>query len=240
MFTRTLSIALMAAVALVLATTCPLYAELTKVVHADINNSCDTLLIPTVVDEIGDLLIFPPGERLEAVATLVTLPACPPSNDTGILDARVSITNLTGRDLKDVWYVANRETFISNVDGVANDSAFALSPLLQSFRIDTIGVHRALVAESGVSNNIWEAGETWDFVLQDYSNSLGITADKIDSIGVGDASMALAGVTGSSGSIIALPIPEPTSALLALLGCVGMTFLSRRRGAVPQVTRGTS
>lgn len=237
MFTRNLSIALIATITLTLATTSPLYAILTEVVHIDINNSCDTLFIPKDVDEIGDLLIFPPGERLEATTQTVTnTPACITTNDTSIPDERVSIINFSGRDLTDVWYVANKETFISNVDGVANDAAFALSPAFQSFRIDTIGVHRALVAESGISNNIWEAGETWDFILQDYSNSLGIAADAIDSIGVGEAS-GLAGVISSSGSIIALPqVPEPGSAVLALLAMSVWGLVPRRKRAAGNVS----
>ncbi len=232
MLTRTLSIALMAVVALTLATTCSLHAAPTQVASADAG-SCDPLFIPTDVDEIGDFSVFPPDESLSATSVQVTLPACISTDDPGILDERVSITNLTGRDLTDVWYVANPATTITNVDGYANQIPF---PVVTgenfAFRIDSLGVHRALVAESGLPNNIWEAGETWDFVLQDYFNANGLPANAINSIGVGDGSIA-AGVIKSSGSIIALPfVPEPGSVVLALLGGVGITLFGRRRGAV--------
>ena len=242
MFTRNLSIALMTVAALILATTSPLHAELTKVVHQDFT-TCDPLLIPPNVDEIGDILVFPPDEALEAVTTVSSLTVCP-GDDPAMDNALVRITNFTGRDLTEVWYVANNETRISNVDGYANDLLFAASIITdnETFRIDSDfsdpgGTHHPLIAESGIPNDIWEAGETWEFILQDYGNALNIAADRIDSIGVGDASMALVGVVGSSGSIIAIPIPEPGSALLALFGCVGLTMLNRRRGAVSEVSR---
>ena len=232
MFTRTHSIALMAAAALLLATTCPLYAVQTEVVHLDENTTCDTLIIPKDVDEIGDLLIFPAGERLEATTQTVTnTPACIGTNDTAVTDERVSIINLSGRDLTDVWYVANPGTFISNVDGYANEipNPVAIGKHY-AFRIDTIGIHRALVAESGgITPNVWEVGETWDFILQDYFNSNGLPADAINSIGVGDGSVTAGVPPTSSGSIIALPqIPEPGSALLALLALPVMVLKRRQ------------
>lgn len=59
-----------------------------------------------------------------------------------------------------------------------------------------------------LTDGIWQAGETWGFVLQDYTNTLGASADAFTSI----ASFDVAGIIPSSGSIIA--VPEPASIIL--------------------------
>ncbi len=240
MFTRTNSIALMAVVALLLATTCPLYAVPTSVVHQDAENAdgttrCDPLLIPTNVDEIGDAAFFPPGEELSHTGTQTSLSSCPDFDSPVEVNVLVIMTNLTGRNLTEVWYVANDETRISNYDGFANDIAFAVGGDNEALRIDhdfsdPLGKNHPLVSESGLFNGIWEAGETWEFILQDYGNLFGLPADALVSIGVGDASVFVMGAVGnSSGSIIAIPqIPEPGSAMLALLALPVM-FLKRRQ-----------
>ena len=233
MFTRTLFIALTAAIALTLATTCPLYALPTQVVHQN-TAQCDPLSIPTLVDEIGDAANFPADEALSHIDLGTANPVCSGTDLPAVLDALVSITNLTNRDFAQVWYVADHNTSITNFDGEANDIAF--SPLQEAFRIDNnisdpFGIHHPLLSEDATQDGIWEAGETWAFVLQDYMNLNGLPPDAITSRGVGDASTDVVGFVASSGSIIAIEIPEPGSALLALFGCVGMTFLSRRRGA---------
>ena len=74
-------------------------------------------------------------------------------------------------------------------------------------------------------DGIFEAGETWDFIIDDYFNALGIGADAFFSPGaVGGASPS----GPSSGSIIAV-IPEPSTGLLLALGLLGVA--ARRRTA---------
>ena len=80
MLARNSSIALLTLVTILLANTSPLLAVQTKVVHDDIG-SCDPLSIPTDVDEIGDILIFPPDEALEAVHVITNSPVCPRTSD---------------------------------------------------------------------------------------------------------------------------------------------------------------
>ncbi len=209
------------------------FALPTQVIHQD-TPACDPLFIPTLVDEIGDFTVFPADEALGHLDLGLANPVCTATDLPFIPDALVSIRNLTGRDLQEVWYIADKETTITNFDGEANDIAFA--PLQEAFRLDhdisdPFGTHHPLVFESGPFDGIWQAGEEWRFVLQDYTNTLGLAPDAITSRGVGDASFDLAGVASpSSGSIIAIPsIPEPASAVLALLGMSLSAFVVRRQ-----------
>lgn len=217
----------------VLATTASAYPV--QVVHVD-TPDCDPLFIPLDVHEIGDLAIFPADESLFATDLGPTpLIPCPPNDNPSLLEVLVDIRNTSGKVWTEVWYVANSETSITNIDGEANDIAFP--PLQEVFRIDNSvsdpnGTHHPLVFESMTPDGIWEIGESWQFVLQDYTNALGLPASAINSLGVGNASAGGAGgVVTSSGSIIATTIPEPASAVTAALaigiGCLGRL---RKRG----------
>ncbi len=202
-----------------------------KVVHID-TPQCDPLFIPSEgVHEIGDVGVFPSDEALFATDQGPSnfIP-CPPMNDTTLPDPVVEMRNLSGRDWLEVWYVANRDTTITNFDGEANDSLSA--PVHEAFRIDNDasdpgGSHHPLIFESLTPDGIWEIGEVWRFVLQDYSNTLGLPPSALDSLGVGDASSpSAAGTVSSSGSIIAIPIPEPSTCLLVAIA-FGVVILRR-------------
>ncbi|MEM8945376.1 MAG: hypothetical protein AAGD11_09345 [Planctomycetota bacterium] len=205
-----------------------------KVVHVD-TPDCDPLFIPSEgVHEIGDFTVFPSDEALFASDQgFSQFPPCPASNSTTLADPIVEIRNLSGRDWIEVWYVASPETTITNFDGEADDILFA--PLNEAFRIDNDirdpgGVHHSLIFESMTPDGIWEAGESWRFVLQDYMNALGLPPSAINSLGVGSASMTDAtGLATSSGSIIGITlIPEPSTGLLSVVGLLAVA--SRRFG----------
>jgi hypothetical protein len=203
-----------------------------KVVHVD-TPDCDPLFIPQDVHEIGDIAVFPPNESLFAtVLGLSPVIPCPPNDNPSLPEFLVDIRNTSGRVWTEVWYVANAETTITNIDGEANDIAFP--PLREAFRIDNGvsdpgGTHLPLVSESMTPDGIWEIGESWQFVLQDYANSLGLPPNAINSLGVGDASaVGAGGVVTSSGSIIATTIPEPATLLLSALAAAGV-LVGRRR-----------
>ena len=199
----------------------------TQMVHVD-TPQCDPLFIPNDVHEIGDAAIFPGDESLISGNQGQTqfIP-CPLTNQTNLPEVLVEMRNLSGRPWLEVWYVADQETTITNFDGEANDASFP--PLQEAFRIDNDisdpgGSHHPLVFESGTPDGIWEPLESWIFVLQDYTNSLGLPPEAFTSLGVGSASIgAGAGLINSSGSIIGITIPEPTTAMLLLLGCIGIT-----------------
>jgi len=136
--------------------------------------------------------------------------------DLPILNALVSITNMTGAPWFKVWYVADPETTLTNQDGLVNGCL--------AFKIDDIGLNQPLVSESMAQDLVFEPGETWAFIIQDYQNGFGLPASAFGSIGVGNLSI---GDQISSGSIIA--VPAPGAILLGGIGVGLVGWLRRRR-----------
>ena len=179
-------------------------------------NECDPLSVPNVVDELG--IGFPPDEAIDAFSNPTADIACSSSSQyqPGQVNELVTIFNGTGRDFTDLWYVADLETRITNIDGLVNDGL--------AFKIDTVGLNTPLVSESILLDGIFQAGESWDFIIDGYSHPA-LPASAIASVGaVGAGSF---GDPLSSGSIIALPVPEPATCVLMALGLVA-TVLPRR------------
>jgi len=198
----------------------PAIANPVFVVSAD-TPACDVLAIPgspTVLEELGDPAGgFPIGERIAVATGPSNYSPCGSVPDNGLLpNALVSITNLNATAFSAVWYIADYDTTLTNEDGKVLGTVSA-------FRIDAVGVNTPLVAESGAADGIFAPGETWDFVIQDYFNSFGLPASAINSVGLPSAG----GV--SSGSIVALPVPEPTTAALLAVGLLALAARRRDR-----------
>jgi hypothetical protein len=176
----------------------------TTVTHVEVPACCDFLSVPTQVDELG-AVVFPPNETISATDIFTPIIACPSQPNNQVASVQVSSTNLTGRSFAHLWYVADPETTITNLDGLVNGE--------EAFHIDSVGLNQNLMFESINANGVFEPGEQWDFVIDGYFNTFGLPASQMQSIGVGPFS---AGDSDSTGSIIAAPVPEPTSLTIAL------------------------
>jgi len=176
------------------------FAVETSVVFLDDSN-CDTLFVPSDVHELGrgaSVLPtgpFPSDEEISTFTGAEIGPACPSTIPAPSFDVAVAIVNLTPEDWDEVWYVVDDETTISNYDGFVNGK--------QAFKIDSVGVNTPLVVETATPDGIFESGEIWEFIIDDYVNGLGIAAPFIDSIGVPSPASP-----PSSGSIIAFHADE--------------------------------
>ena len=192
----------------------------------------DPLVVPVDVHELGTSPGFDnyPDELIFAIDTPTNETVCfdpATPDDLTVPNTLVSMRNLTGIAWKEVWYVADwDETVHSNYDGWVGDTPGAL--MGTAFRIDDklnnpTDIHTPLVFESITPDGIFEPLETWDFVIQDYYNALGKPASLLGGIGVPSTTFS---ADLSSGSIIAVPVPEPaTLSVLAL----GSLVLFRKR-----------
>jgi hypothetical protein len=186
---------------------------------------CDNHGTLLAYEELGTAPLFPVDELIVATHTFVSLVPCPPMH-AGLPSALVVMTNLSGRDWENLFYVANPETSLTNVDGLAASAAAPALPGL-AFRIDSVGVNRPLISESFAADGIFSAGETWEFLIQDYTNLLGLPPDALGSLDFAGASVAIPGVAPSSGSIVAMQVPGP--GVLSLIGLGGLLAARRRR-----------
>jgi hypothetical protein len=178
------------------------------------------------VDELGTAPAFPADELISSsLLTPISNPACPSSALPFQTSAVVSITNLTPFTFTDLWYAADPETTITNVDGWINGIQ------AQGFKIDAEpgDLNTPLISDS-TPDGLFEPLDTWIFKIDGYSNTLGLTAEKLGSIGVPSIGPGTNEIL-SSGSIIAIPYqvtPEPGTAALLGLGLLGFSLARRR------------
>jgi hypothetical protein len=212
--------ALAALVGLALAV--PALAIPVEVESRDDPGHCDPLRVPIQVHELGNRAGgFPPEEQILSQNDPTLYPVCIPFYMGGP-DELVIMTNLTNTDFTEVWYVADPETHITNWDGYVNgEEAFKIDSRIS----DPNGINHPLIFESLIPDDIFQAGETWQFYIQDYFNLMGIPASAFMS--PGRVGVFSGGDPISSGSIIA--IPEPGTLLLTGLALAGLALVGRKR-----------
>jgi len=167
---------------------------------------------------------FPIDEEITADSQPWEYIPCPNDYQGGV-NFMVTIQNLSPNYWTDLHYVADPETSFSNDDGLAQDISAPGWTL--AFRIDNVGMNTPLIWESQTQDNIFEPGEIWEFVVQDYSNSQGLppsTLGSWDGVSKGMISYASLNTSSSSASIIAIPEPG----VVALMSIFALGFFIRR------------
>ena len=188
----------------------------TSVYWFDIGNQ-DPLWLPDMVHELGTGGLFPDQEKISSYFSATDYVPCSENQDNPAMpNWSVGIINLTSISWTDVWYVSDPEVTLANDDGWINGRL--------AFKIDSVGVNTPLIYESIAYNDVFEPGETWHFVIQDYGHQSGLPPQLFASIGVPSA-----GDTYSTGSIIA--IPAPGAILLGSIGA-GLVGWMRRHRAI--------
>jgi hypothetical protein len=182
---------------------------------------CDDHGFLRAIEELGELPLFPQDELIQTVWTFTDQVACPMSDDPLVPNVLVDMRNLSGRAWENLFYVADPETSFSNYDGLAMSYA-GMGVVTAAFRIDALGMNKNLVSETFAANHIFEPGEAWQFIIQDYSNAAGLPP----SFGSLDFAGASGGDQLSTGSIVQFVVPGPGS--LAVLGLAAL-LPGRRR-----------
>jgi len=168
------------------------FAVPTTVVHEDNSKACDTLVVPSLVDELGNKPAFPDDEWIVSLSSSTDTDACLPISSNNVL---VSITNNSPFDFSDLWYVIDEDGSMSNFDGTVGGR--------RAFKIDSVGLNQPLVNEvGGVVAGVFESGETWSFVLDGYIHIRGESASNFGTRGVPSGVQDVSDL--STGNIIAI------------------------------------
>jgi len=180
---------------------------------------CDTLDVPKRLHELGfpntviPPGVFPSGEEIAASHVKTSLSACSATDDGGTDNFLVTMTNNSPHDFTEVWWVGDSLFLtISNRDGEIGQPGFGALPG-PAFRIDTVGNNKPLQSESITANGVFQSGETWEFIVQDFVDGFpgNIGPSSFRSYGIGGVSSP-SGTDLSRASILAftrdeIPLP---------------------------------
>ena len=193
--------------------TAPANATIVSITQSDLPGG-DVLFLSSLsgAEELGDPEFgFPPGEELTHSVTTTSITVCDNMPDSPTIANRlITITNLQDWDVGELFYVVNGlivpGTF-SNYDGLVNG--------VYAMKIDSVGFNRPLIYESMDADGIFQGGETWRFVVQDYVSA------------TGSGNFVTPGEVGGSDSQPSIIVPEPSVLTLGLFA--GLLLFRRRR-----------
>jgi hypothetical protein len=201
---------------------------ITGIYHDD--PRCDAIPNQTLTHELGQNQFFPLNEALDINVTPATFTVCVP--DDGIAnDWIVQITNISGVTWKNLFFVADLGMKVGNADGSMEDAIGAPQVFTDAFRIDgtvTVGLNNNLLGESGPIDEVLQPGEVWRFNVSNFSGPAGAPAFppifRTPGVFAGSSPLLIPPV--STASILAIPVPEPTS--IGIACCIGGALMLRR------------
>jgi len=174
---------------------------------------CDSTPPPTSAHELG--VGFPPTQLIGVDPNKEnggsTNSACP-LFDGSDFNTEIEIVNLSLVSYHTVWYVGDpadstfAATFFTNSDYTLSGDGGGPVPAFKIDReaSDPGGKNHPLIFESMTQDGIFEPGETWRFIIQDFSSPLAasrLASPMVPSSDEGNSVL-------SSGSIIAVPVSD--------------------------------
>lgn len=190
----------------------------------------DAVPSQALTNELGDANLFPAFEALvyhdHRAYTYTGVP------DDGLFnDWTVHLTNVSGQAWKDLFFVADLGVTIGNADGRVEDVLGAPGVLTDAFRIDSVGINAPLFHESMTADGILEVGEEWEFTVTNFGTGQNSMPPSLITPGRFAGSSTMQDLGGTNSSILAVPVPEPST--LGLFTLAALSMLARRRRRSP-------
>jgi len=173
---------------------------------------------------------FPWDERIQ-VTSQAAPSICVP-DDGFPNDFLITITNLGSVAYENLFFVVDSGGSVGNYDGYIEDLAGPPGAFEQAFRIDgtvTAGANNSLISESMGADEIFMPGETWQFLVTNFTAPASQPPSPI--FGSAGTFAATSSSPLSSASIVATPVPEPATGLLVTLGLAALGLRRARGGA---------
>ena len=228
--TKNLSILSLAAVGSLMAAELSYAVPVTAVYNED--PRCDPIISQTLSHELGEQQFFPINESFNPLVTPATFTVCVP-DDNIANDWIVQITNTSGQAWQNLFFVADLGLTIGNADGNMIDPVLAPGVTTDAFRIDgtvTLGANNNLLGESGAVDEIFAPGETWRFNVSNYFDPAGTAPMPVFRIpGKFAGSEPYIIPPFSTASIVATPVPEPSTLFAIVLPAAALLMRRRSR-----------
>ncbi len=198
------------------------------------STDCDSHGVRLPSHELGDDASSFPVDELIQVSVQSGSVICVPDNGAPD-DFLVSITNMGSVAYVDLFFVVDAGSTVGNFDGFIEDLAGPPGAFEQAFKIDgtvTSGVNNSLISESMGLNEIFEPGETWQFLVTNFITPASLPPAPV--FGSAGGFAATSAALTSNASIVASPVPAPSTGLLVSLG---LAALGLRRSRVRRCSR---